>query len=559
MSHFERIILLIFFYFSLLSCGNQQHKKEHAKKNITKQEGQVQERVSESLKKLLDYADQKQGELNDSVSLTFLGMMDSIYDSNDFQPLWSKNQKWLPLGDSLYNFIEKSMNYGLFPADYHYRPLSFIHRVFQADSLTEKNSVLWARSDLLLTDAFFKLVKDIKQGRFKYDSVTLRTDTVLRYDLYSRTLDSMRLLGNVTATLNRLEPSYKGYDSLKACIPAFLSKADFKPYTDLTYPYTDSIAFFKLLEKRLHEIGFIPQDTLSLDTTRFQSLLRRYQRSQGLKATGWVSDQLVDRLNSTDWEKFKRIAVNLDRYKLLPDTLPRAYVWVNLPSFMLQVFDDDTIVFQSRVIVGEPETRTPLLTSEISNFVTFPQWTVPYSIIFREILPKIQENVDYLDKQNLLVVDENDSVYDPHLINWKKLNRNHFPYILKQKQGDDNSLGIIKFNFRNKYSVYLHDTNVRWKFANSLRALSHGCVRIKEWKKMANFLLRDDSVHHQTDSLKEWIQRQEKHVISGFTKLPIFIRYFTCEGRGGKLKFYNDIYEEDRSLRERYFSGKTFD
>jgi murein L,D-transpeptidase YcbB/YkuD len=559
MSYFKRISLLFYLFIFLFSCREPQHKKEIIRMDLAKQTGLMEQRVSENLKKLLDYAAEKQGALNDSVRLSYLNLMDSLYESKEYEPIWSKDQQWLPLGDSLFNFIANSKNYGLFPADYHYRPLSFIRRIFMADSLTRKNALLWSRSDILLTDALFKLVKDIKQGRFKYDSVTLRTDTVLAYAVYKRVFDSVFLLKNLPAAFRSLEPEYKGYDSLKAYIPGFLSKADFKPYTYLVYPYIDSVSFFGVLEKRFHELGLLSQDTLSLDTTAFQKLLRRYQRSIGMKPTGKLTDQLVDAMNNTDWEKFKRIAVNLDRYKLLPDSLPSTHIWVNLPSFLMEVQDGDSIVFQSRVIVGEPETRTPLLTSEISNFVTFPQWTVPYSIIFREILPKIQENVDYLDKQNLMVVDENDSVYDPHLINWNKMNRNHFPYILKQKQGDDNSLGIIKFNFRNKYSVYLHDTNVRWKFGNSFRALSHGCVRVKEWKKLANFLLRNDTVRHQTDSLTAWIKKQEKHVISGFPKVPIFIRYFTCEGKGGRIKFYEDIYEEDRWLREKYFFGKTVD
>ena len=121
--------------------------------------------------------------------------------------------------------------------------------------------------------------------------------------------------------------------------------------------------------------------------------------------------------------------------------------------------------------------------------MTLPQWTVPYSIIFKEMLPKIQKNINFLKKENLMVVDQDDNVVDPSKVNWAKLGKNHFPYQLKQQQGDNNSLGVIKFNFRNKYSVYLHDTNVRGKFAQAFRAISHGCVRLKEWQKLSDFLV----------------------------------------------------------------------
>jgi murein L,D-transpeptidase YcbB/YkuD len=186
-----------------------------------------------------------------------------------------------------------------------------------------------------------------------------------------------------------------------------------------------------------------------------------------------------------------------------------------------------------------------------------PQWTVPYSIIFKEMLPKIIKNVNFLQEQNLMVVNDEDSVLDPHTINWKRLNRTHFPYQLKQRQGDDNSLGVIKFNFRNKYSVYMHDTNVRWMFSKSYRAISHGCVRVKEWNKLADFLVRNDSLRYPPDTLKAYINRGEKHIISGFHKLPLYIRYFTCEGKDGKIAFYEDIYDEDRDLIRKYFIDKS--
>ncbi len=265
---------------------------------------------------------------------------------------------------------------------------------------------------------------------------------------------------------------------------------------------------------------------------------------------------MVTMMDNNDWEKFKRIAINLDRYKLLPDSLPDTYVWVNLPGFFLQVIDSDTVVFDSRIIVGAPKTRTPLLTSEITNFITFPQWTVPESIIFKEMLPKIKKSTDFLTKQNLMVVDKNDSVLDPSKINWARLNKNNFPYQLRQRQGDDNSLGVMKFNFRNKYDVYLHDTNARWLFGKSFRALSHGCVRVKEWKKLSDFLVRNDTVRYKSDTLKAWIQRQEKHTVYGFQRVPVFLRYFAVEGKKGKVVFHDDIYGEDKILRDRYFADK---
>ena len=557
MNYRKRCILLGFLILLqtlLFSCHHQAHQTDD--KDTVKTPAQMDEQVGGDLKKMLQFATDHGDKLNDTVALGYRKLLDSLYGKNNFTPLWSDKEHWLSPADSLFSFIENVKDYGLFPSDYHYSSLAFIHRILLEDTISRKSPAMWARADLLFTDAFFSLVKHLKQGRLPYDSVTLRKDTVLPTDLYTRTLTSALQTHDITATLQPLEPKNSRYDSLKAYIRDFLATARFRKLTWLDYPFKDSLAFYQSLTRRLQEVGYLDSAATSTDTTALFGAVRNYQRANKLKVTGKVSQDLVNMMDNSDWEKFKRIAINLDRYKLLPDSLPTTYVWVNLPGFNLQVINSDTVVFESKVIVGAPKTRTPLLTSEISNFVTYPQWTVPTSIIFKEMLPQIKENVDYLRKQNLMVVDDNDSVRDPLKINWRRLNKNNFPYQIKQRQGDDNSLGVMKFNFRNKYDVYLHDTNVRWMFGKSFRALSHGCVRVKEWQKMADFLVRNDSVRYKPDTLRAWIKRQEKHTIYGFSRVPIFIRYVTCEGKKGKILFHEDIYGEDRQLRDTYFADK---
>jgi murein L,D-transpeptidase YcbB/YkuD len=549
-----RILLFLILSLFFFCCKNG---KKQPETDIVNKPEKMPDHIANDLEKTLDFISQNKGKLNDTVQVSYIKLDDSIYNSKSYSSFWNKDEKWLPLANSLYEFIENSKEYGLFPDDYHYNALSFIRRVLVEDSIAKKNAVIWARADILLTDAFFKLAKDLKQGRFAYDSVTLRTDTLMKDSVLTQTLNEAIQSGSIDSTLTDLEPKLKGYDSLRAYLKNFLATAKFKPYTYLLYPYKDSITFFNQLEKRLFENETISSDSLEMDTAQFVSAIKKFQKKRGLRITGHISESVVDELNNSDIVKFKRIAVNLDRYKLLPDTLPHTYIWVNLPSFMLQVYDDDTVAFESRIIVGDPKTRTPLLTSQVTNFITFPQWTVPLSIIFKEMLPKIQQNIDYLRKENLMVVDKDDNILDPKKIKWSKLSKKHFPYYLKQQQGDNNSLGVIKFNFRNKYSVYMHDTNVRWMFGKAFRALSHGCVRVKEWQKMSDFLVRNDTMRYHPDTLRAWIKRQEKHVVSGFQRVPVFLRYFDCVGINGRVKFYDDIYEEDKFLREKYFGNKS--
>jgi L,D-transpeptidase YcbB len=552
-----RSYFLIFLTAGVFSIQCKNNGEQPPEKHMVINPAKLVESTTEDIHHTLDFLKTHQGRLNDTVEISFTNLIDSFYEANKYQPIWLRENSTIPEGNSFMNLIQNSRLWGLFPNDYHYNMLAFINRAFSLDTNAARNAALWARKDLLLTDAFFLMAKHLKQGRIPYDSVTLRTDTLLQDSFYTRALNQALQSGNVSQVLHDFEPRSKGYDSLKSYIPAFLDSASFAPYTYLPYPYTDSVSFFHLLQQRLVETGNLSDTIPPMNLSKFRSAIIRLQKKYEYKVTGYTSNSLVDRLNNTDLEKFKRIAVTLDRFKQLPDSLPMTYVWVNLPAYTLRVINADTVVFSSKIIVGGPLTRSPVLTAEISNFITMPQWTVPFSIIFKEMLPNIIKDSNFLAKENLMVVDENDSVRDPRTINWKRLNKKNFPYQLKQREGDDNSLGVIKFNFRNKYSVYLHDTNVRWRFGNSYRAISHGCVRVKEWDKLANYLVRNDSLRIPPDTIKAYIARGEKHMFSGFHKLPLYMRYFTCEGKNGKIAFYEDIYDEDRNLIQKYFANKS--
>jgi murein L,D-transpeptidase YcbB/YkuD len=134
------------------------------------------------------------------------------------------------------------------------------------------------------------------------------------------------------------------------------------------------------------------------------------------------------------------------------------------------------------------------------------------------------------------------------------------PYRVVQGSGDANALGIMKFHFDNKYSVYLHDTNQRYLFANAMRSLSHGCVRVQEWEKLTYYLLRNDSLAgargSRSDSVRTWLQSKQKRTLALRSKMPVYIRYITCEAKSGRIVFHDDPYGVDQRLRERYFARK---
>jgi murein L,D-transpeptidase YcbB/YkuD len=416
----------------------------------------------------------------------------------------------------------------------------------------------------LLTDALVQIIKDVKLGRLQKDSITLRSDSALTNEFYEQQLQKIAQSNSISAVIDSLEPTIKAYQELKAGIKQFLDTAEFKDYTYVPYPVYDSIGFKKSLPKRLFEEGLLDSSYSLMDSVEIAKGIKKYQQQKKLKADGIAGSETIRSLNLTDKDKFFRIALSLDKYKMLPAKMPEKYLWVNLAGYYLQLWESDSLRIFSKVVVGKPLTRTPELSSSISEMITYPQWSVPQSIIVKEFLPELKKDPGYLEKKGFSLLDTENQEVDPYFVDWSKYKKG-IPYKIIQGSGDDNALGIMKFNFPNKYAVYLHDTNQRYLFSQSSRALSHGCVRVQEWEKLSNFILQNDSTYidslgrgsfTKTDSVVQWLARKEKHYIPVKKKIPLFIRYFTCEGRNGKIIFYDDMYNEDHRLRERYFAGK---
>jgi len=551
---FIKILAFVYAVIVFAACNEPAEKPKPVE--IVKKPEEINKKTNENIADILTYATSNNNQLNDTTFLTQLAFVKTWYKDRDSLRTWSNEKQWTVMADSLFLFIRNSESYGLFPADYHYAALRSMHQALKKDSTAMLDAALWARADVLFTDAFMQIAKDLKLGRMERDSITLRKDTTFNDSLCIALLKKAQEDKILTPLFEQLEPAHEGYYDIKAALKGFLDTMNRKEFTYVSYPFEDSLEFISQLQQRLYEGGYIAYADKPADTATLAAAVRKFQEDKNLKVDGRAGISVVSTLNNTDAEKFRRVAINLDRYKMMPDSMPVRYAFVNIPSFQLRVWDDDTLRIESKVIVGNPKTRTPLLTSSLTNFIIFPQWTVPQSIIFKEMLPRIQKKVEYLDKENLMVVDKNDSIVDPHTVNWFRLNKNNFPYQLKQREGDDNSLGVIKFNFSNKYSVYLHDTNARGLFSKKDRALSHGCVRVQEWQKLSKYLIKNDTLRYKPDTLAAWMKRKEKHMISFSKRIPIFIRYFTCEAKEGTLVWYDDIYAEDKMIREKYLSNR---
>ncbi|MBI3882807.1 MAG: L,D-transpeptidase family protein [Sphingobacteriales bacterium] len=414
----------------------------------------------------------------------------------------------------------------------------------------------------MLSDGFMHIIKDLKRGRLSHDSVSLNNDSIVTTGFLTEALKNFVETQRLTEALNAVEPKHQGYWELKKGIKSFLDNMDWRVYTPIQYPFkeTDSTAFKLLLQKRLYESNCIAFSDTIINKVLLMNAIKKYQKKTGLKQDGIISASLIHQLGTSDLERFKQIAITLDKYKLMPETMPEKYIWVNLPGYYLRLWDHDTVSFESKIVCGKPETRTPLLNSYITDMIIYPTWTVPTSIILKqEYLPKLKSDPNYLSTLNLHLVNRKGETINPDTVDWNKYSKG-IPYSIVQSSGDDNALGVMKFNFSNKYAVYLHDTNQRYLFGKTARALSHGCVRVQEWEKLAFYIARNDSMNlkpgeklsYTVDKIKYWLAQKEKKTIVLKNKMPLFITYLTCEGKDGRIKFYDDIYGEDK-VKEKTF------
>ncbi|MBL7847193.1 MAG: L,D-transpeptidase family protein [Cyclobacteriaceae bacterium] len=242
--------------------------------------------------------------------------------------------------------------------------------------------------------------------------------------------------------------------------------------------------------------------------------------------------------------RIAHIEANLDRWRQERLSFHGRYILVNVPSFMLYVMQDDNVVLASRIIVGETQTPTPELSSRITRLVTYPYWHVPRKIAVKEYLPAIQQDTSILKRNNFDVLDRQGRLLNPDSVPWSSYTPDYFPVSLRQREGRENALGVIKFEFSNPYAVFLHDTNARKLFQQSVRAFSHGCIRMEKAEALAHYLVTGN-LNEKSKKLTELLMKQEKHVLRLSEPIPIYVRYFTAEVRGGKLMIYPDLYQKD--------------
>ncbi len=232
-----------------------------------------------------------------------------------------------------------------------------------------------------------------------------------------------------------------------------------------------------LLKKRLQITSDMPagdtsqafDDTLSIG-------IKNFQQRFGYKPDGVVTGTLIKDMNVPVQKRIEQILINMNRMRWMPQEPDGKLILVNIPEFVLHFVDGKNKVFDMNVVVGKEGHNTMMFTGKLSTIVFSPYWNVPPSIVKKEILPHIAKNANYISEQNMEITG----------------NAGGLP-VVRQLPGEKNSLGKVKFLFPNSFDIYFHDTPAKSLFNNDKRAYSHGCIRLSDPTKMAEYLLKDDS------------------------------------------------------------------
>jgi len=298
----------------------------------------------------------------------------------------------------------------------------------------------------------------------------------------------------------------------------------------------EMVPVIRQVKKKLHLLGdFKSTDTTSLYSNTLGIAIHKFQERMGLVSTSIIDRNLLKAISTPIQHYVNTIAINLERLRWMPAMLDSNYIVVNIPAYQLLVFDSSKIQFKMPVIVGSESNNTVIFSNRMRYIVFSPYWNVPPSIVKAEILPGMRKNKNYLASKNMEITIPGD-----------------VPTV-RQLPGVANSLGLVKFLFPNAYNIYLHDTPGKHLFAKQNRSLSYGCIRLGDARKMAGYLLRNDTSWTAIKIDTAMHQQKEKWVTLKKT-IPVFMAYFTSwVDANGVLQFRKDIYDHDAKMERILF------
>jgi murein L,D-transpeptidase YcbB/YkuD len=327
------------------------------------------------------------------------------------------------------------------------------------------------------------------------------------------------------------------------------------------------------LRRRLTTVGDLAPagSTAAPVSDRFDAdvaaAVQRFQRRHGLTADGIAGRRTVEALDVPVGDRIDQLRVNLERGRWvlheIPDDfvlvniaeIPDDFVLVNIAGFRVGLVRDGAMVWFARAQVGKQYRQTPVFAADMRYLVFNPDWTVPPTILAKDVLPAIQKDVSYLERKNMAVFDREGRRLDPAGIDWSRYRGGDFPYIVRQGPGPTNALGLVKFIFPNPHFVFLHDTPSRGLFDREERTFSSGCIRVENPFELCELLLADQEGWDRA-RIDATIAGGETRTVHLSEPLPVVLIYWTAfVDLGGDLNFRRDVYERDAEVLAGLESG----
>jgi L,D-transpeptidase YcbB len=460
----------------------------------------------------------------------------AFYRERNFQYAWFDSSG---LAEQALNFWNLQENYLAYSGD-----SSIYNAELQnlADSArnNSKERFTAVRRDHLewqFTAQFFRYAAKAYGGDSRLDAHQLNWFIPRRKLNYATMLDS--LVKKNGKNITGYEPVHAQYQLLRKQLQrydAIQKQGGWKTLDPKQKKYSrgDSLPEIRQIKHRLFMTGDLTNDD---ESTKYDSTLllavKKFQYRYGMKQDGITGGATLAEMNRPVEFRIRQILVNMERIRWVPAEPTGDYILVNIPSFTLYAYTNNQQQLKMNVVVGSTQNSTLIFTGKLQHVVFSPYWNIPPGILRKEVLPAIRQNKNYLASHNM---------------EWNGGQ-------VRQKPSPANSLGRVKFLFPNSYSIYLHDTPAKSLFNEDKRAFSHGCIRVAEPKKLASWILRNDSIY-TPDKIEAAMNAGKEKYVSVKQNIQVFIGYFTAfVDSDGSMNFRDDIYGHDKKMADKMFES----
>jgi murein L,D-transpeptidase YcbB/YkuD len=467
--------------------------------------------------------------LNDTLSTAIRG----FYNTRNFEYAWFASTGLIEQAFSFHSLYSTENDRDLFNKSLENR----LDRLrIEEDNTIEAKDPSTIKTELQITQRFIQYalanyrntdISPADLGTFipaKRKTISDLADSVLannRYKNYAATNESYRLLREILQKYRSIEKS-GGWPGIVT---------DPKKY--------DTGHLIAIFKKRLQITGELAgNDTSELFDPELENAVKTYQLNHGYKPTGEVTRSLINDMNIPVLARMQQLLINMQRMRWMPARPEGILLIVNIPEYELYVDSGKIILFQMDVVVGAEGHNTTMFSGNVSQVVFSPYWNIPPSIVKKEVVPGLRRDKNYLKKRDMEITGREGGLP-----------------VVRQRPGAKNALGKVKFLFPNSFNIYMHDTPQKEFFSRSTRGLSHGCIRLSDPLKLADYLLLSSKMW-TPEKIVSAMNSGKEQFVELKNKIPVIITYYTSwVDNKGVLHFTDDIYGHDKQMATKMFTN----